>query len=76
MMHQMNRSATAGKLEDPAAFAARRSLRRSPAGGLTPCATSMATFSLMKACRVLVYMSRNARSKRLPSRIAVVPAAE
>jgi hypothetical protein len=29
-------------------------------------AASMATFSLMKACRVPVYLSRNARSKRAP----------
>src|SRR6516165_10821583 len=35
----------------------------------------MATFSLMNACWVPVYMSRNARSSRLPSRIEVVPAA-
>ena len=39
------------------------------------CAASIATFSLMNACWVPVYMSRNARSRRLPSRIDVVPAA-
>ena len=57
----------------------RRTSLQSPSGSSTSpswtWAQSAATFSPMNTCCVPVYMSRKARSSRLPSRIAVVPAA-